>query len=147
MTLADGPGSGVARVLFRIRLWARARLLPFQIRGRDFASILAMTDTNRHLPHWPVAYLERSVRWAVRAPILMRNRRCLRSGLLGYSVLKQAGYQPELLFSVENRSIATDRLAAHCWVCLDGKPVINLPLPDHVIVYRHPTNANQASAS
>jgi hypothetical protein len=78
------------------------------------------------------------VRWAVRGPILMRDRRCLRSGLLGYAALKEAGYTPELLFSVDRKSVATERLSAHCWVCVDGVPVINQPLPDHVVVFNYP---------
>ena len=135
-----GPTDSVlARGLFRARLWLSARMLPIRIAGKDFAAILEMFEPKgpQRTPHWPLAYLERSVRWAVRGPILMRDRRCLRSGLLGYAALKSAGYAPELRFSVDRKSVATDRLAAHCWVCVDGVPVINQPLPDQVVVYRH----------
>lgn len=133
--------SVVARGLFRARLWLNARLLPMRIAGKDFATILAMFERSgaARTPHWPLAYLERTVRWAVRGPILMRDRRCLRSGLLGYAALKEAGYAPELWFSVDRKSVTTARLAAHCWVSIDGEPVINQPLPDHVVVYRHGT--------
>ena len=135
-----GPtDSALARGLFRARLWLSARMLPMRIAGKDFATMLAMFEPKgaQRTPHWSLDYLERSVRWAVRGPILMRDRRCLRSGLLGYAALKAAGYAPELRFSVDRKSVATDRLAAHCWVCVDGLPVINQPLPDHVVVFSH----------
>ena len=144
---AAATDSAWTRGLFRARLWLNARLLPMRIAGKDFATILAMFEPSgpARTPHWPLAYLERSVRWAVRGPILMRNRRCLRSGLLGYAALKEAGYAPELWFSVDRKSVATERLAAHCWVCVDGVPVINQPLPDHVVVYNHPAAPRNAS--
>lgn len=141
--------SALMRGLFRARLWLDARMLPMRIAGKDFAAILNMFERTgaARTPHWPLAYLERSVRWAVRGPILMRDRRCLRSGLLGYAALKEAGYAPELRFSVDRKSVGTERLAAHCWVCVDGVPVINQPLPDHVVVYRHTAAANTESAA
>jgi hypothetical protein len=129
--------------LFRARLWLSARVLPMRIAGKDFAALLEMYEPrgSARTPHWPLDYLERSVRWAVRGPILMRDRRCLRSGLLGYAALRAAGYAPVLRFSVDRKSVATNRLAAHCWVCVDDVPVINQPLPDHVVVFRHTPTA------
>jgi hypothetical protein len=139
----------LTRGVFRARLWFNARLLPLRIAGKDFAAILNMFERRGPActPHWPLSYLERSVRWAVRGPILMRDRRCLRSGLLGYAALKEAGYAPELRFSVDRKSVGTERLAAHCWVCVDGVPVVNQPLPDHVVVYRHSATAGSESAA
>jgi hypothetical protein len=137
---ATPADSLLSRGLFRARLWFNARMLPFRIAGKDFATILKTYEREgpARTPHWPVAYLERTVRWAVRGPILMRDRRCLRSGLLGYAALKEAGYTPELRFSVDRKSVATERLSAHCWVCVDGVPVINQPMPDHVVVFNYP---------
>jgi hypothetical protein len=140
--------SVLARGLFRARLWLGARMLPMRIAGKDFAAMLQMFEPKgmQRTPQWSLDYLERSVRWAVRGPILMRDRRCLRSGLLGYAALKAAGYAPELRFSIDRKSVATNRLAAHCWVCVDGVPIINQPLPDHVVVFTHgattPTKAD-----
>jgi hypothetical protein len=39
--------------------------------------------------------------------------------------LAEAGYAPELHFGIDGDSIGTQRLAAHCWVCINGKPVLN----------------------
>jgi len=88
-------------------------------------------------PRLPLDYIERSVRWAVRSPLLMRNRRCLRSGLLGYEALRRAGYVPELHFSVDQAGATADGIKAHCWVSIDGRPVINLPKAGHVLLFTH----------
>lgn len=128
-----------SRLRFHAHLWVKARLLPLRIAGKNLPSILAMAEPpGRTYPPYSLEYIERSVRWAVRGPLLMRNRRCLRSGLLGYEFLGRSGYTPELRFSVDKKAATADRIAAHCWVCIDGAPVINEPMPGHVLLLSHP---------
>ena len=135
-----------ARLRFRAHLWVAARILPLRIFGKDLSRILARYEPagGAGYPRFPLEYLERSVRWAVRAPVFMRNRRCLRSGLLGYEFLRRAGYAPELLFSVDKAAATSDRVKAHCWVCVDGVPVVNEPMPGHVLLYRYPQQLHGA---
>jgi len=92
---------------------------------------------DQRLPAFSLAYVDRSVRWAVRSPILMRDRRCLRSGLLGYDTLLRCGYEPRLHFSVDASSVHSARIAAHCWVTVGGVAVINTPIEGHVQLFDH----------
>jgi len=85
----------------------------------------------------PVEYISRRVRKAVRHPWLMRDRRCLREGLLGFEFLRRSGYSPELHFAVDPASVTSDRISAHCWVCLDGKPVVGDRQGDQVTIFVH----------
>lgn len=66
--------------------------------------------------------------WVIRStrkPWLMRNRRCLRQGLLGTRFMRIAGYDPHLVFGVSPESLQAASIAAHCWVELEGIPVLN----------------------
>jgi hypothetical protein len=73
----------------------------------------------------------------------MRDRRCLREGLLGHRFLRLAGFDPELRFGVDPKSLQTPRVSAHCWVCLDGRPVVSDSLPGMVEIYRHHADASK----
>lgn len=128
------------RTLFRARLWLAARLLPLRIAGKPLDGMLALFEPREGvaLPHFPLDYVGRSVRWAVRAPLLMRNRRCLRSGLLGYQALRRAGYVPQLHFSVARSAASAPRVEAHCWVSIEGRPVVNEPMAGHVLLFSYP---------
>jgi hypothetical protein len=116
------------RVAFRLELCLRARVLPFQLAGRDtLADILELAeppaDSRRHLG-LPAARIVRAVRRTLRHRLLMRNRPCLREGLLAYRFLAGAGYRPQLHFGVDPGIVASARTVAHCWVTLDGATVI-----------------------
>lgn len=128
------------RTLFRARLWLAARLLPFRIANKSLPQILALygSSDSEALPPFPADYVERSVRWAVRRPLLMRNRRCFRSGLLAYEVLRRAGYEPKLHFSVSSDAAVTERVEAHCWVSIADRPVVNQPKAGHILLFTHP---------
>ncbi len=117
------------RLRFRLALWLWARWLPILAYQRDLQSL-----TERALPpprvrytHLEPAYIVKHVRRAVRKPWVMRDRPCLRQGLLAYRFLSLAGYQPELHFGVDQTSIAASRLSAHCWIVLDGRTILNEP--------------------
>lgn len=128
------------RTLFRLRLWFDARIMPFRIRNKALAEILALYEpsANEGLPRFSTDYLERSIRWAVRRPLLMRNRRCFRSGLLGYQALRRAGYDAQLHFSVSDGAVTAECVEAHCWVTVEARPVVNRPQDSHVLLFTHP---------
>lgn len=124
---------------FRLWLWLSARTLPFRIVGKSFEQILAISrmDQRADFKGLPLDYVSACVRKAVRRPWLMRDRRCLREGLLGFEFLTRAGYLPELHFALDPASLSEDRIRAHCWVCLDGEPVIGDRQGDQVTIFVH----------
>ncbi|WFP63222.1 lasso peptide biosynthesis B2 protein [Mesorhizobium sp. WSM4904] len=144
--MADGP---ILRALFRVHLWLSARLIPVLVGRRDFEAVLKWAPLDAPTPYrgLPSAYIVTRVNRAVRHPWLMRDRRCLREGLLGFRFLRMAGFDPELRFGVDAKSMHEPRLSAHCWVCLDGKPVVSDSLPDMVEIYRHPGGSQKARAA
>ena len=124
---------------FRIDLWLAARSLPWRVAGKSFEEILALASPEGRVDYagLPVSYISRRVRKSVRHPWLMRDRRCLREGLLGFEFLRRSGYSPELHFAVDPGSVSKERIAAHCWVCLDGKPVVGDRQGNQVTIFIH----------
>lgn len=133
----DGPAS---RLRFRAELWLRARLLPLMAAGRNLEDTLALAEPGGPPAYrgLPADYVVRRVRKSVRNPILMRDRRCLRGGLLAFRFLREAGYDPRLHFGVDAGTIASDRLGAHCWVSLDGRTVLGEPETPMIEIHVHP---------
>ena len=127
------------RALFRAHLWVSARLLPLQLRGKDFEAVLGHAPLAAPTPYTGLstAYIIARINRTVRHPWFMRDRRCLREGLLGHRFLTLAGLDPELRFGVDPVSMQAPRIAAHCWLCLDGRPVISDSLPGMVQIYNH----------
>lgn len=118
-----------ARQQARMRrlIWWHARLLPGIVRGRDLQAILRYADV-RAEPAYAGVPADEIARWvlaATRRPWLMRDRRCLRQGLLGMRFMRLAGHDPELHFGIAPRSLAGPTVEAHCWVVLGGRPVLN----------------------
>jgi hypothetical protein len=128
MTLA------IERLRFKTALWLWARLVPVLAWRRELQSLIDATAPPPRVSYKRLSadYIARRVRRATRRPLLMRDRPCLREGLLGYRFLQLAGFGPELHFGVEPASIASDRLRAHCWVVLDGSNVLSAPLKDMI---------------
>ncbi len=118
-----------SRLLFSAELWFAARTLPLLVWKKNFGGVLQLAAAKPSPAYHGISpeYVERKIRKAVRGPLFMRDRRCLRIGLLGYRFLCKAGYQPELHFGLEPDSVAGSRIDAHCWVCLDARPVIGEP--------------------
>ena len=114
------------RLRFGVSLWIAARLLPLRVARKPWRRVLTMADPSSirfaglHHDSIPARVLR-----ATRRPWLMRDRPCLRQGLLGCRFLAEAGYAPELHFGINGDSIGTHRLSAHCWVCINGTPVLN----------------------
>lgn len=144
--MADGV---FLRALFRAHLWASARLMPVLIGQRSFESVLKWAPLSASTPYRGLssAYIIASVNRTVRHPWLMRDRRCLREGLLAHRFLRFAGFDPELRFGVDPKSMQAHRLSAHCWVCLDGRPVVSDSLPGMVEIYRHHAEPGKAHAA
>ena len=134
------------RLRFRTELWIRARLLPLQIRDRSLSAILRSAEPTATAAYkgLEAGYIVRRVRKSLRKPVQMRDRRCLREGLLAYRFLRQAGFPAELVFAVDKRNIHGSDPKAHCWVRLDGAAILNPPEPDMTTVLCHPSGAGPA---
>lgn len=137
------------RALFRVHLWASARLMPILVGCRSFESVLKLAPLSAPTPYRGLssAYIVAAVNRTVRHPWLMRDRRCLREGLLAHRFLRFAGFDPDLRFGVDPKSMQAPRMSAHCWVCLDGRPVVSDSLPGMVQIYRHHADAGKAHAA
>jgi hypothetical protein len=108
-------------------IWWHARLLPAFVGRRDLQSVLSYAAVHPD-PEFAGLPAEAIAAWVVaatRRPWLMRNRRCLRQGLLGMRFMRLAGHDPELHFGIDPKSLSRPAIAAHCWVVLGGKPVLN----------------------
>jgi hypothetical protein len=57
----------------------------------------------------------------------MRDRQCLREGLLIYRFLTMAGFGPTLHFAVKPEADHTLPMTAHCWVKLGADNEFNPP--------------------
>lgn len=136
-SLAEPPR--LALLLLKTEIWVTARLLPFVLAFRDLSQILRLGDVERSRLYTGAApeTIACVTRRSTRKPWLMRNRRCLRQGLIGYRFLRKAGYEPELHFGIDVGSVERNRIDAHCWVVLDGKPVVNDILEGMVIIHVH----------
>lgn len=139
MSVSARPGSFLTAIRFRFDLWLAARSLPWRVAGKSFEQILGLASPQGGTDYagLPVDYISRRVRRSVRRPWLMRDRRCLREGLLGFEFLSRSGYSPELHFAVDSNSLSSERISAHCWVCLDGKPVVGDRQGDQVTIFIH----------
>ena len=124
----------IEQLKFKTALWLWARWVPVLAWRHDLQSLIdaAAPPERISFTHLPAAYIAKRVRRATRRPILMRDRPCLREGLLAYRFLRLAGFRPELHFGVEPASVESDRLRAHCWVVLDGDIILNAPEQDMV---------------
>jgi hypothetical protein len=144
---ATASATFARRAAFRLELWLRARLLPLRLAGRDtLAGMLALAEPagRRHFSGLSSAYVVRAVRRTLRHRLLMRDRPCLREGILAYRFLAEAGYRPQLHFGVDPGIVASDRAVAHCWVTLDGATVIGDSETPYVEIHVHPGGSGAA---
>lgn len=119
----------LTRIRFRIALWCDARLLPLRVGRRPLDAVLALAQPGAD-PNYrglPLDYILKHVRRTLRRPFLMRDRRCLREGLLAFRFMAAAGYEPELHFGIDRTSLPGPHLRAHCWVVNNGETVLNPP--------------------
>jgi len=121
-------------------MWIAARCLPVAIFFRSFSEMLQYAEAkvcNRYIGISADQIASAAIN-ATRRPWIMRERRCLRQGLIGYRYLRKAGYQPQLHFGIDSRSVDQEHISAHCWVVLDGKSVINDALQGMSTILIHP---------
>ena len=129
------------RAILRAELWAEARRLPFRIDPEDLSLCHAYADVGP-VPRWagvPAQTIAHWVRRACRHPVLMRRQRCFRLGLLGFRYLRMAGQNPELRYALDAGALPRSGPArTHCWVCLDGVPIIGTKGPGMVDLMQFP---------
>jgi Transglutaminase-like superfamily len=133
------PRALITKFRFRVALWWQARLLPFRVRRNcPLTKVLALASPPDRLRYAGLspAYVLRQVRRATRHPLLMRDRRCLRQGILALRFMSAAGHRSELHFGIDRQSLAAD-LKAHCWLVHDGRAVLNAPSENIVPVLVH----------
>ncbi|MEM9678360.1 MAG: lasso peptide biosynthesis B2 protein [Pseudomonadota bacterium] len=132
--------SRAKKLALKAEIWLRARFLPLQIRNHALGEVLALADAK------PASRLQGTdwelickYAWRLtRNPLLMRNRQCLRTGVLGYAMLRRAGYEPQLWFGIDNASLNEPAIEAHCWVVLDGDSVIDQKNENMTVIHVHP---------
>lgn len=129
----------LTQIRFRTALWCDARLLPWRVRRQPLRSVLALarSKANWRYRNLPLTYIVRHVRRTLRRPLLMRDRRCLREGLLACRFLTAAGYEPELHFGIDRTSLPGPGVRAHCWVVHHGETVLNAPQTKIAPVFIH----------
>jgi hypothetical protein len=128
---------GLLGLRFRTALWVAARTMPLRVRGIGLKVLLELYEPGRSRPFVGVEPGEmlKAVRRVTHHPWGMRDRRCLRQGLLAYRYLSMAGFAPALHFGVDRNSISDPKISAHCWIVLDGKVVLNPPSDAMVTVF------------
>jgi hypothetical protein len=128
---------GLLGLRFRTALWVAARTMPLRVRGMGLKVLLELYEPGRSRPFVGVEPGEmlKAVRRVTHHPWGMRDRRCLRQGLLAYRYLSMAGFAPALHFGVDRNSISDPKISAHCWIVLDGKVVLNPPSDAMVTVF------------
>lgn len=128
------------RARFRIALWCEARSMPFRVRpDRPLNWVLSFASRSVGAPYRGLRtdYIVKHVLGVTRRPYLMRDRRCLRQGLLAYRFLKAAGYDIALHFGIDRTHLQADDMRAHCWVVHRGQVILNEPSKDTLPMLVH----------
>jgi hypothetical protein len=140
--------NGVLRwLMFRTELWFWARTLALRCRkSRDFSDIMKIADAGpaRRYRGLAAPYIAHRSKRAARRPWVMRDRRCLREGILAYRFLTLAGIPAEMHFGVDRKSIGSAKLSAHCWVVADNMEILNPPEPSMVTIFVEKNRARPA---
>ena len=131
-------GSLLTRVRFRIALWCQARTMPIRVTpSRTLAWVLSFADRAPSATYAGLSteYILMHVARVTRRPYLMRERRCLRQGLLAFRFMKAAGHDVALHFGID-RTHRQD-IRAHCWIVHNGRVVLNPPDADTQPIFVH----------
>ena len=75
----------------------------------------------------------------------MRDRRCLRQGILAFRYLKATGHEPVIHFGIEPVSLKDEKVRAHCWVTVNGTPVMSDRLPGMKTIFMFPNTEDKTS--
>lgn len=124
------------RLNLAIRMWAL--WIPLLARETELSRLLVRAAPSLRRPYlgFSAGTIWRCCHKAVKRPVLMRSRPCLREGLLLNRFLVMAGHNPTLHFGVDRTSIHEPRIRAHCWLTL-GDRVFNPPSPEMVEILQH----------
>lgn len=125
---------------FRVNLSVAARLLPAFVKRISLAETLRLATPlagKTGYVELKPAEIVRAVVRATRRPWLMRDRRCLRQGVLAFHFLTLAGHRPVLHFGVVPSTISMPRPRAHCWVSVQGFIILNPPMEPMVEILAH----------
>ena len=135
-----------SRLWCAVHLWAL--LIPMLARSRNLDCILRGAAPTKRQPFLGLAAdtILRCCHTAVRRPLLMADRACLREGLLVYRFATMAGYTPRLVFGIDATSLSANRVDAHCWVELPPDHIVNPPQPGMLAIMIH-SSAGSAGAS
>ena len=130
---------------FQIDLWTAAQTLPLRVYGRSLSEILDLSRARRPNTYRGLSsdYIVKAIFRIVRRPFVMRDRRCLREGLLAFQFLEAAGFAPKLYFGIDRSTLHRPDVKAHCWVVCNEEAVLNFPSADMVPILVWP-NAGQA---
>lgn len=134
-------------LLLRLRLALRAwsLLIPGLALQTNLSRLLSWTSPGSGQPYRGLGAetIWRCCHRTVKRPRLMRDRPCLREGLLLNRFLIMAGYEPTLYFGVDRQSLHEPNVRAHCWVRL-GTRVFNPPEPGTIEIHAHASPASQS---
>jgi hypothetical protein len=133
------------RLVLAVRAWAL--WIPVLARGKDLQPLLTRAGPRGGTPYrgLSVDTIARSCRSAVRHPIFMADRPCLREGLLLNRFLVMAGYAPTLHLGVDRTSVNGPRMKAHCWIQL-GDRTFNPPDGNTVEIHVHQSGRGDGEA-
>ena len=124
------------RLQIAVRIWSLA--IPLIARQTNLTRILTWAAPGLGRPYRGLGAetIWRCCHRTVKRPILMRDRPCLREGLLLNRFLVMAGYEPSLHFGIEKGSVHGPAIEAHCWVKL-GDRVFNPPTDSMIEIHSH----------
>ena len=97
--------------------------------------------------HLSVRRIRAIIRRRLARPRVMIRRACLRHGLVLYHFLRLIGLAPRLHLAVYPPSVDPRRLHGHCWVGLDGKPLLSPPSGPAAEILTWPTSSNPPSTN
>ena len=124
----------------RLNVWIFSKLLPLLVIRRSLERILAMATPDKSEPSYSdisPGEIIMAVKRAAARPWRMRDRRCLREGLLAFRFLRLAGHSPVLHFGVAPDTLGDKRPRAHCWVSLNGDTILNPATEPMVELFSH----------
>jgi hypothetical protein len=132
------------RLVLAVRAWAL--WIPVLARGKELQPLLTRAGPAGGTPYrgLSVDTIARCCRSAVRRPLLMADRPCLREGLLLNRFLVMAGYAPTLHLGVDRTSLNSPRMKAHCWIEL-GDRTFNPPDANMVEIHVHHSGREMAA--
>ena len=137
-------------LLFRLQLAVRgwSLLIAVVALQSNLSRLLSWTGPGKRKPYIGLGAetIWRCCHRTVKHPRVMRDRPCLREGLLLNRYLVMAGFEPSLHFGIDKDSIRDPKVRAHCWVRL-GARIFNPPTPAMIEIHTHVDHGNGTAAA